>query len=131
MKTATPTATRPTSRKSSYDPGVPGRIEPEGNARYLVEAFRNPGDWYSVDLAENTCTCPHSTHRNAADCKHRRAARLQAFKDAKVKAQSLDLDTLKNLLLFKDYRPEVTEAIEFTLWERERGAALIQEIATL
>jgi hypothetical protein len=129
MKTATPT--QPRTTRKSYDPGQPGQIKPQGNAIYLVESFRNSGDFYAVDLAENTCSCPHSVNRNAADCKHRRAARLQAFKDAKAKAQSLDLDTLKNVLLFKDHRPEVTEAIEYVIWERERGAALIQEICSL
>lgn len=30
---------------------------------------------YIVDLKANTCSCPHSTYRQAPDCKHRQAVR--------------------------------------------------------
>jgi uncharacterized Zn finger protein len=77
-------------------------------------------------VGNGTCTCPHSTLRGAKDCKHRRAARLQAFRDARERAEKLSVDELKCVLLFKEHRPEVEEAIERVVWEKERNETLAQ-----
>jgi hypothetical protein len=113
-----------------YDPGTKGRIIPEGNGRFTVQSFRDRVDDYSVDLNEATCTCGHFIHRGV-ECKHQKAARLEAYKIARAKAETLPLETLKILLAVKEYRPEVKEAVEFTIWEREKGAALIGDLITL
>jgi hypothetical protein len=110
-----------------YNPGLPGRIESQGHGRYIVESFRNSGEFYAVDLEENTCSCPHSIYRNAADCKHRAWARFHSYKSARAKAETMDLETLKAAFSnFRiHYRPEIREAIEFAIFAKERKTASI------
>lgn len=135
MKTATLNATTETPRKSRYNPGAPGRIQPEGNGRFMIESFRDSDHFYSVDLNEGetgSCSCPDHIFRHR-ECKHLRIARYEVFKSVKEKARSLAHSALEALL--QKYqgsnRPEIEEAIRYSLWEREAGAKLIGEIAAL
>src|SRR5690349_17368658 len=73
-----------------YDPGLPGRVIPEGHGRYLVESFKNSDHWYSVDLNERTCTCPNFIYRRPeAGCKHLHLAAFESYKAARTKAERL------------------------------------------
>jgi uncharacterized Zn finger protein len=127
---ATTTATK---TRKPYDPGQPGKIEPEGNGRYRVESFKHSGDFYLVDLNENSCSCPHTEKRNAADCKHRCAARQKAYEETRQKAERQSLDTLRSLLLFNADSPreEIKEALDYAIYHREQAARTIAEMVAL
>lgn len=111
------------TRKSSYHPGTPGEVIPQGHGRYIVESFRNSGEFYAVDLNENTCSCPHTEYRHADDCKHRRQARFTAYLETREKAMGMDVADLKTALFLNDYRPEVREAIDWVVCAKERETA--------
>jgi hypothetical protein len=133
-------ASQPAPKKRTrkpYNPGTVGEVIPEGHGRYIVQSFRDRGDFYSVDLndGENgSCTCPHTLKRDAQTCKHREAARMKAYQEAREKAESVDLDALRNLLLFKyseGNRPEIAEALSVEIHYRERAAETLAGIARL
>jgi hypothetical protein len=109
-------------------------VIPQGNGRYIVQSFKNREESYSVDLNENTCSCPHSIRRNADDCKHRQVARQRAYEEARRKAAKVALDDLRNLLLFNyedSNRPEICEALDYAIWEREQAARTFSEMVSL
>jgi hypothetical protein len=116
-----------------YDPGSKGEIIPQGNGVYFVQSFRNREEGYTVDLNENSCSCPHTEKRNAADCKHRRAARQRAYEETRQKAERQSLDTLRSLLLFNADSPreEIKEALDYAIYHREQAARTFAEMVSL
>jgi hypothetical protein len=63
--------------------------------RYLVEGTK-AGTFYSVDLYNNTCTCPHYVHRMkhiGKDCKH-----LKAVKESVSNSTPDEYDEIVNLV---------------------------------
>lgn len=120
--------------KRPYDPGQPAGIHRlsfrEGT--FLVKPFHRPGSKktegeYHVDLAEETCTCPHFCNRIAPareegmdlpDCKHLQLAREESYRIALDVARQLSPVNLRTQILRTDLRPEIHEALLSENWNR-------------
>lgn len=106
------------NKRAPYDPGVAKGIKSLGYGCYEVESFREEGFSYRVDLNRNRCTCAHSSFREAADCKHRAAARAEARRLTLATAMSLTYAQLRKHIDRTDLRPEIRDAIETAYWNK-------------
>lgn len=97
-----------------YDPGQPKAVHSEGNGRFTVQSFRDPSIQYRVNLAAQTCTCPHHTVRKA-HCKHLSRAETESYAIAMSKARHLPFEELKRQSEREDLRPEVKAAIKYVM----------------
>jgi hypothetical protein len=113
--------------RKSYDPGRPGETRHLGGRQFAVQSFRNPEDWYVVDLDHGTCSCPHFEKRvgpalDAGEeidrCKHFRLAQAAQLRVIREKAQSMSPARIREALRRYSYRPEVEGTIREVLQEK-------------
>jgi hypothetical protein len=97
------------------------------NERYLVEGTK-PGTFYSVDLYNNTCTCPHYVHRMKrikGDCKH-----LKAVKESVSSSTPDEYDEIVKLIkenVFVDSIELIDKFGEERINELIKNGELIEE----
>lgn len=97
------------------------------NDRYLVEGSK-PGTFYSVNLYNNTCTCPHFKHRvkrTGGDCKH-----LTTVKEQVSKSTSKEYDEIVAIVkenVFVDSIELIVKFGEDRINELIKNGELIEE----
>lgn len=115
------------TRKRSYDPGTPGEVRHMGGSQFAVQSFRDPEDWYVVDLTAGTCTCPHFEKRVAPAldagqemdrCKHHQLAQAEQLRMVREKALTMTPAQLRATLRKFTYTPEMVGSIREVLQEK-------------